>query len=672
MSPDPGPPTSGRVLAIDDEEPVVDTISRMLSTEGYDVEAATSGVEGLRLFRANPHDLVLTDLRLGDITGTDVLREVKALQPKTAVIILTGFATTESAVEAIKLGASDYLTKPVRMSELLMVVRNQMSAVQMTSRIAELNRAVEEERDKLRRSVAELTLLKRLASRMMSALSYMEGLELILSFLVEEVKADVAVIYDLERRAARLSATSHPNPHEIQQLRDIINRAGGELGSDPRCTIESFEGGDPASPADPDGKLRSFISVPIHQDGRPYGLLVAASRNDPAFRDKWGPFANQIAPEASEFLARVKRSVEQQQHWTSAIVENTLDGLVVVDRTQAQFLVNPVARSLLEIPLGLEPTREMIESRLSLKLEEALTELRKEADRADGRRTIVRHADLRWRGQEVFVRLNISFLPGGSGADGREMLIVMHDVTQERAIEEMKAKLISNISHELRTPTAVVKEFISLILDGVAGDLSDSQRQYIQIMQGNIERLSRLIENLLTLARSDSGGFTVVLRPIPIPPIVESVVQSLAVKLARKEMTIVVHLPPDMPIVYADKDAVTQVLTNLIENARKYSPEDTEVEVRAVVKGNRIEISVKDEGYGIPAGEHEAIFKRFHRLVDKDDPRFQEGVGLGLPLVKDLVTRHGGDIWLESEVGKGSTFHFSLQIAQEDEVFKPA
>ncbi|MBM3327249.1 MAG: response regulator [Calditrichaeota bacterium] len=656
-----------KVLVIDDEQSVTMAITALLQNEGYDVDSALSGAEGLQIFRERQHDLVLTDLRLGDISGTDVLREVKSIRPRSAVIILTGYATTESAVEAVRLGANDYLTKPVRMSELAMALRNQIAAVRLNERIEALGKAVEAERDKLRRSVAELTLLKRLADRMMTAMSYREGFELILNFLVDEVQADVAAVFDLKRGELGLSSASRPNEQELDKLIEIINERGSKL-SDWRtpCSRASITQSIASESANPDYMLRSWIVVPVKQEDETFGLLAAASRQDDDFEIKWFDFVEQLALAASEFLSRMKRSVERQQKMTSAIVEHTLDGLAVIDIAKPEVLLNPIARSLLEVPLGAEPTIEHIEKRLNCNLIECWGELHNQGESSAQRRTIVKHSDITWRGQHVFLRLNVSRLLETGSKDGL-MLLSLYDVTQERAVEEMKNKLVSNISHELRTPTAVVKEFISLILDGVAGDLNPNQKQIIGIMRSNVERLARLIENLLSLARADSGGFNVVLRPESLYPLVEAVTESLKPKLAHKRMTLTVDLPPDIPLVYADRDSVTQILTNLIENARKYSQENTEVRVTAVTKGNRIEIAVADQGYGIPPGEIENIFKRFHRLVDKDDPRFQEGVGLGLPLVKDLVTRHGGDIWVVSEVGKGSTFYFSLQTAQEDE-----
>jgi len=453
------PPQPGHLLVIDDEKPVVEAISRLLQIEGYHVETATSGAEGIALFQQGLHELVLTDLRLGDMNGTDVLREVKKINPKTAVIILTGYATTESAVEAIKLGANDYLTKPVRMSELSMAVRNQITAVKLSEQISSLNKEVAEERDKLRRTVAELSLLKQLASRMMSALSYYEGFELILSFLVDEVKADMALIYDLDRHSARLSADSHPNTIELNQLCEIVNwQAGGLLQGD-GCTPASFEFSGNREPDDPEGSVASSLAVTIYDDGRPFGFLVAASRTDREFHQKWQEFARRIAEDASEFLGRVKRSVELQQHWTSAIVEHTLEGLVVMDLSKDQFLVNPVARSLLEIPLGQDADRRILQERLSINLNEIVEELRTPTAEGNApKKTIVRHADFNWRGQPLYVRLNFSRMPTGRNSNTDEHLLVIQDVTQERTMDDMKAKLMSNISHELRTPTAVVKE----------------------------------------------------------------------------------------------------------------------------------------------------------------------------------------------------------------------
>jgi signal transduction histidine kinase/DNA-binding response OmpR family regulator len=668
-----------RVLVIDDEPSVVGLFQQLLTQEGYEVDIAGSGEEGLEIFARKGHEVVLTDLRLGDMTGLDVLKMVKRGKPSTAVVILTGYTSLESAMEALRLGANDYLSKPARSMDLLKSVRNQMAAVELAEQVQALNQAVAEERDKLRRSVAELTLLKGLAERMMTVLSYAGGFEVILNLLVEEVAADVAVIYFLDDRTARLAASSEVSRRDLKQLSEVIeHRASKLLGMELVCTPDNFAGVPPgAETAEGDGirpGLGGFVStiaVPLRQGERAIGLLLAASRANDGFEAEWGEFITQLATSGSEFLQRIKRSVEAQRHFTAAVVEHTLDGIIAISPQSGDVLINPVARSLLELPSGESPTGEQVTLWLNLDLKGIWAEL-KNADSDDpSQRTKSVRIDRIVNGQKFFLRLSISLLPGQEGQDDM-LLIVLHDDTQERAVEEMKNRLISNITHEVRTPTAVIKEFMSLIMDGVAGELTDAQRQYIQIMHNNIERLARLIDNLLTLARSDTGGFAIVLRPIELRPIINEVANSMDVKLKRKRMRLNVQLPDELPLIYADADAVTQVITNLVDNAFKYSAEDTEVTIEARAEGSRVVISVADQGYGIPREDQEKIFRRFHRLVDEHDPRFREGVGLGLSLVKDFVTRHGGEVWVKSAPGEGSTFYFSLQVAEVDKEHQPA
>jgi len=664
---------AGNVLIIDDDSAMVEVLTQMLVEEGYRIDSFTSGVEGIKNFGEQRHEVVLTDLRIGDMSGIDVLRSIKEINPQSAVIILTGYASTETAVEAVRLGANDYLTKPIRMLDLIKSVRNQMSSVRLANRVTELNKAVSEERDKLRRSIAELALLKRLAERMVSILSFVEGFEVILSLLVEEVEADIAVIYNIDKGTARFSSSEKPSLGELKQLTEIINRRGEDLLSrEIGCRIEDFPGVDKHQVRDNSrGGLLSTIVVPLQLEERSFGLLVAASRKDERFEAIWLDFIAKLSRDSSEFLTRIKRSVERQRHFTTAVVEHTADGIAVIDPTGGEVLFNPVARSMLELPPGATPSAEDVEKRLDFKIDEIWEELAPDDGNEAKQRGNVLQRDITLKNQTVFYRLNLSVLPSDESEKGL-LLVVIHDVTKERSVEEMKKRLISNITHEVRTPTGVIKEFIALIEDGVAGELNDAQRQYVNIMHTNIDRLQRLIENLLNMARMETGGFTLVLKPTELKPIVETIVASMEVKLTRKNIGISVDLPAELPFIYADRDAVIQILTNLVDNAFKYSSNDTNINISALDKGARIEVLVADQGYGIAPADQEAIFTRFHRLVDQDDPRFQEGVGLGLALVKDLVTRHGGDIWVESKEGKGSIFHFTLQVATEDEEHRPA
>ena len=194
------------------------------------------------------------------MTGIDILRSVKNIKPQTSVIILTGHASTETAMEAVRLGASEYLTKPVKIQSLITSVRTQLTSVRLAARVKELNEAIAQERDKLRRSLAELELLKRLSERMMPAMSFVEGFEVILNHLVTEVEADVAAIYDLKRGTITLIADGNPSPAELEQLVNVINHKGSELsGSAVNCSIDDFIGISENTESMQDGKLLSTI-----------------------------------------------------------------------------------------------------------------------------------------------------------------------------------------------------------------------------------------------------------------------------------------------------------------------------------------------------------------------------------------------------------------------------
>jgi signal transduction histidine kinase/DNA-binding response OmpR family regulator len=662
----------GSILIIDDDPAMLEILAEMIKNEGFDTDKAYTGAEGIELYNKKLHNLVLTDLQIGDMTGIDVLKYIKGRNNYTKVIILSGFASTESAIEAIKLGACDYLTKPVRIVDLIKTVRTHLTAAKQNIQIGELNKAVAEERDKLRRSVAELMLLKRLAERMMSALSFDEGFELILKMLVEEIGADVAIIYDLATRNIRGNSSIKLSPIEIEQLATAMNSRGRKhLDRDIGCSIQALTSHFTISKNESGSKLHSIITVPLHHKGKPFCLLTVASRNDEDFERELSDFITKLAQDASDFLSRIKLSLERQQYHTAAIVENSADGIIVINPVSGDTMLNPVAHNILKLSQEEVPTPETIAKKLDYNFLEDWDELKARIHENIPKPVVSADREIIEQGYKSYYNYRISILPSSEGGADK-LLIVIHDNTKERSVEEMKNRLMSNITHEVRTPTAVVKEFTSLILDGVAGDLNDSQRQYMQLIQSNIERLARLIDNLLTLARADSGGFTIVLQPLSILTIIETVIASMTVKLDRKNISISQELPPELPLVFADKDAVTQILTNLIDNAFKYSPENTAIKVSAIEKGTRVQISVADHGYGIAPSDQKNIFTRFHRLVDQNDPRFQEGVGLGLALVKDFVARHGGDIWVESEVGVGSVFYFSLQVAQENEEHKPA
>ncbi len=240
-----------------------------------------------------------------------------------------------------------------------------------------------------------------------------------------------------------------------------------------------------------------------------------------------------------------------------------------------------------------------------------------------------------------------------------------------RRIDAMKSEFISIASHELRTPLAAIKNAIQLILQGKTGEINEHQTKFLAIADRNINRLINIINDLLDLSRIESGRISMKFESLPIKPLFETVVTSLQPQAEAKSIRIEIDLPEDPPSVYADKEKVEQILVNLIGNAIKFTPEGGMIRLRAqVLSGEKnpehpkkVAISVEDNGIGIPSEHLDKIFDKFHQ-VDDSLHRSVGGTGLGLAITRGLVEAHQGKIWVESGVGKGSTFTFTLPFSK--------
>ena len=239
------------------------------------------------------------------------------------------------------------------------------------------------------------------------------------------------------------------------------------------------------------------------------------------------------------------------------------------------------------------------------------------------------------------------------------VVAIFNDITEIRGIERMKTAFVSTVSHELRTPLTSIKGFISTLLADTDGYYDYiTQREFYTIIDTECDRLTRLISDLLNVSRIEAGR-ALDLNPkrVTLPPLVEKV--TAVQRSYTHRHTLVCDVAGDLPTIVADEDKVEQILTNLTNNAIKYSPDGGEITVKMGFENEEILCSVSDQGMGIPKDHLPKIFDRFHR-VDNRDTREVGGTGIGLYLVKHLVEAHGGRIWVESEVGKGSSFIFTL------------
>lgn len=355
--------------------------------------------------------------------------------------------------------------------------------------------------------------------------------------------------------------------------------------------------------------------------------------------------------------AQIYREVIKEKEELEHVIESVYAGLIMVHRNGRVMQINASARAMLGIDQSeritgdyrdvikneatVELLRKSLEDNQEVAEEVSLPDLNSEEKDAE-RIYQVQTANVKSEDQS-----NIG------------IVAIFNDITEIRSIERMKTAFVSTVSHELRTPLTSIKGFISTLLQDTEGFYDpETVHEFYTIIDQECDRLTRLISDLLNVSRIEAGR-ALDLSPVPvtIPDIVEKVVAAQKSYTSKHEFE--VDLDPDIPTIVADQDKFDQILTNLTNNAVKYSPNGGTVTVSGRMHDGMVRMCVKDQGMGIPKEHLDKVFDRFHR-IDNRDTRKVGGTGIGLYLVKHLVEAHGGTIWVESEVGKGSSFIFEM------------
>lgn len=231
----------------------------------------------------------------------------------------------------------------------------------------------------------------------------------------------------------------------------------------------------------------------------------------------------------------------------------------------------------------------------------------------------------------------------------------------------MKDEFISMASHELRSPLTGMKLYLSMLRDGDAGPLNDDQSNFVRIVDQNTDRLVKLVNDLLDISRMTSGRLQFAFEEWELGGVIQHVLTSMRMLAESKRIQTTFEAPPIPLCVRGDRDRVVQILTNLLSNAYKYSDEDTSVIVRLTPRNSDVQIDVIDQGMGISNDDQANLFQRFFRSESVINSNIS-GTGLGLYITRLLVEAHGGEIWVESQVGAGSTFSWTLPLADDTSV----
>ncbi len=370
-----------------------------------------------------------------------------------------------------------------------------------------------------------------------------------------------------------------------------------------------------------------------------------------AARDELTDLADAVGGMVAE-LGRTIHTLTDERNRSAAILGSMVEGVAVVSGDERILYCNQAFEQILELPQGSSQGKKLVEGLRQAELVTAVRQVLPGGDEVTGE---VEVGTVRRRS------FSVTAAPVRA-AGASSAVLVLHDITELRRLERVRRDFVANVSHEFKTPLTAIQGFAETLLSGALDDKANRKR-FMEIIREHAQRLARLTDDLLKLSRIEAGRLELESRPVSVAALVNGCVETARLKAESKGLRLTVGLPEDLPAVRGDAVQLGEVLQNLIDNALQYTPPGGRIDVTAYSNGHEVIFTVADTGIGIPEADLERIFERFYR-VDAARSREAGGTGLGLSIARHIVDAHGGRIWVESAVGQGSRFRFSIDSAE--------
>ncbi len=363
--------------------------------------------------------------------------------------------------------------------------------------------------------------------------------------------------------------------------------------------------------------------------------------------DEIGELAQTLNTMAQDIEDKIKEVKAQNQRF-EAIFSSMVEGVLVVDRSGRIVSINPAIENIFDVKKADTERKLLLEAIRNNDIAELIEGILKRGEPLSSEIKLV------YPVSRVF---QVSGTPIFEGDNVSGCLAVIHDITEMRRLETVRSDFVANVSHELKTPLTSIKGFVETLLEGAIDD-NKNGRAFLQIILDHTDRLDKLVNDLLALSHLESKEIKLQQKPYDISRQIDDIIMGFRSQLKKGEIEAKNEAPKNLTV-YADKDRVDQVITNLIDNAIKFNKKNGSVRIYCEESGGLIKVTVEDSGAGIPVKDIPRIFERFYR-VDKARSRDLGGTGLGLSIVKHIVELHGGAAGVESVEGIGSKFWFTL------------
>jgi two-component system, OmpR family, phosphate regulon sensor histidine kinase PhoR len=634
------------ILVVVAESQIGMLLERLFRSSDYAVTVLDDGATALRQASLTGASLVILGERLKDGAGIDCAAEFARRLPVMPVILFVNQDSPELLKRAMRLGVADYISPPLRAEDVLRVVRG---VLDLTKRRKDAH-LLESRRftSTLMRQVDEMETLMRLGRQVTSSLTPDSVLAAIVDAAVELTGAEEGSLLLIDEATGELYMRASRNFQDefvstfrlpiTDSLAGAVIRSGETVlldESTPQKIKTSY-------------LVQSLLYVPLQIHGHVFGVLGVDNRQSHLpLTQKHVKLLNTLASFAVIALenARLYADVSNERNKMETILTEIQDGVIVVDQDQRLGLVNKAAREAFTLEAGANLVGKPFQDLIN---QVELIELLQAPEGSVSNRAEINQDENRFYSVQLAPIKDVG------------KVFTLHDITNLKKLDKIKTDFVHTVSHDLRSPLTAILGYVELIER--AGPVTDLQRDFVRRIQVSVHNITHLVDDLLALGRIESG-FDLRKENVRMDQIVHYSAEGLKKLLAEKGHHLQISLPEEFPSILANPVQMRQMMDHLLDNAVKYTVSGGTVSVTGTVEQNQIILRISDSGIGIPGVDLPYIFDKFYRACNASVE--VSGTGLGLAIVKSIVDNHSGRIWVDSTIGKGSTFTVVLPFVQQ-------
>lgn len=637
-----------QIILLLSDQSIAELIERTtLRPAGYETIHASDTDMVIRLVKRRLPDVLIVSTNLNDgSSGIVFAKELIKKYANLAVILFANQITPEKALDALRAGICDYLSPPLRTNDVLQAVRRALAHHQRLQEWA--SRETRRGTSSLRRQVTNMEALSQINRKVTSSLQVDQVLSAVIDAAVDLTEAEHGSLLLMDENSGELYMRAARNLKDdfVRTFRiPIKDTLPGEVLRTRKPILVDKKSSQKIKTAN---GVHSLIYVPMMAQGSAVGVLGVDNRHDGKdFDDDHLSILTSLADYAAIAVenARLFTESEQERNKLETLLRGIQDGVIVINSDKRLILINQAARDALGLQdedYSNHPITEILRQEDLLEIfrkEQFISSCRSEINMSDGR---------------VF---NAQFTP----IPAVGLAVIMQDITYLKELDRIKSDFVNTVSHDLRSPLTAILGYVELIEH--IGPVNAQQKNFINRIQASVESITSLINDLLDLGRIEAG-FDSRNEIVPIAPIIQFSLESFQSRFDEKNQTLNIQIERELPPILGNPLRLRQMISNLVGNAIKYTPENGIIQVNAHHEDNQLIFEVSDNGPGISQVDQPYIFDKFYRgsNVTTSTP----GTGLGLSIVKSIVENHQGRIWVKSAPNRGTTFTVVLPVSDQE------